>query len=79
MGENTFRLNKYVGFGSGLLFASKYPIVSAEFRQFSNKVGTCSFAGKGVLMVKVLLGKSENGKNLVGIVSNTHLQAYQGK
>jgi hypothetical protein len=78
VGESSFKMNKYVGFDSGLLFASKYPILNADFRQYNTKAGTCLLTGKGFLMVKVCLG-SENGKNLIGFVSNTHLQAYQGK
>ena len=49
----TFKLNKYIGLGSGLLIASKYPIVAVDFKQFTNKCGFCSLAGKGLLNCKV--------------------------
>jgi hypothetical protein len=78
IGLSTFRLNRHIGFDSGLLFASKYPIMNADFKQFNTKAGTCVMTGKGLLMVKMLLGQ-ENGKTRVGFVSNTHLQAYQSK
>jgi hypothetical protein len=78
VGLSTFRLNRHIGFDSGLLFASKYPIMSADFKQFNTKAGTCVMTGKGLLMVKVLLGQG-NGKTRIGFVSNTHLQAYQSK
>lgn len=79
VGLNRFDMNRYVGFDSGLVFASKYPIVNADFKQYSVKVGLCSLTGKGLLMVKVNLGKHKSGKTVVGYVANTHLQAYQGK
>ena len=52
-GHNTFKTNKYIGFDSGLLIASKYPIIDVKFKQFMNKVGACSLTGKGVLTAKV--------------------------
>ena len=79
IGKSTFKLNKYIGFDSGLLVASKYPIVKVEFKQYSVKAGTCSLTGKGLLMIKVLLANGEKGKRYIGFISNTHLQAYQSK
>jgi sphingomyelin phosphodiesterase 3 len=52
-GHNTFKTNKYIGFDSGLLIASKYPIMDVKFQQFKHKVGACSLTGKGVLTAKV--------------------------
>lgn len=65
--------------GSGLFIASKYPIVRAEFKEFNLKVGKCALTGKGVLIVKVQLGKSAESKTKIGFITNTHLQSYQGK
>ncbi len=52
-GTKNFSENKYVGFESGLLTASKYPIVAADFHQFSNKSGLCTYTSKGLLITKV--------------------------
>ena len=51
--HSTFKLNKFIGMGSGLFIASKYPIVSVDFKQFTNKCGFCQLAGKGYLICKV--------------------------
>jgi sphingomyelin phosphodiesterase 3 len=75
-GTNTFKSNKFIGFDSGLLIASKFPIVDANFSSFSVRVGSCSLTSKGLLTAKVFLGKYINGKDAVGYISNTHLQAY---
>ena len=50
---NTFKSNKFIGLGSGLFLASKYPIVAVDFKQFSNKVEKFSLEQKGFLMCKV--------------------------
>lgn len=75
-GVNTFKSNKFIGFDSGLLIASKYPIVDANFSSFSVRVGSCSLTSKGLLTAKVFIGKHINGKDAIGYISNTHLQAY---
>lgn len=75
-GTKTIALNKYVGFESGLLIASKYPILDADFKQFTEKSGLCTYTSKGLLTVKVLLGREDN-KAIVGFISNSHLQSYQ--
>ena len=85
-GTKTFALNKYIGFESGLLIASKYPILDASFNQFTKKSGLCTFTSKGVLVVKVLLGTRKppvlasstfTTERVVGFIANTHLQSYQ--
>jgi len=75
-GTNTFKSNKFIGFDSGLLIASKYPIIDANFSSFSVRVGSCSLTSKGLLTAKVFIGKNSNGKDAIGYISNTHLQAY---
>ncbi len=52
-GTKNFSSNKYVGFESGLLTVSKYPIIAADFHQFSNKSGLCTYTSKGLLITKV--------------------------
>ncbi|XP_056011189.1 sphingomyelin phosphodiesterase 3-like isoform X3 [Ostrea edulis] len=70
--------NNYFIFNSGLMFVSKFEIIHACFKTYSHSCKQCLFSGKGLLMVKVLLEKS-NGENRVGYIYNTHLQAYQGE
>ena len=59
---------------SGLLFASKYPIVDVEFWKYDASEGSDGLALKGVLLVKMLLGKDASGKRLTGFLTHTHLQ-----
>ncbi|XP_062592445.1 sphingomyelin phosphodiesterase 5-like [Saccostrea cucullata] len=75
---DTSLFNNYFIFNSGLMFVSKYEILHACFKTYSNSCKQCLFSGKGLLMVKVLLGRSK-GKSKVGYIFNTHLQAYQGE
>ncbi|XP_046373908.2 sphingomyelin phosphodiesterase 5-like [Haliotis rufescens] len=68
----------YFMFNSGLLFASRYEILDVDFKPFLN---SCKFEvinSKGLLMVKVLLGKTGADKRDVGYIFCTHLQANQG-
>ena len=60
---------------SGLLFASKYPILDAEFHKYGAHEGSDSMACKGVLLVKLRIGKLEDGTDVVGFVVQTHIQA----
>ena len=41
---------------SGLFFASRYPILEAEFCYYADSVKEDGLAAKGLLMVKVMLG-----------------------
>ena len=71
--SNVFLLN------SGLLVASRYPIVDASFEAFPRSVYLHKIIAKGCLNVKVSLGRcDERGGELVGYLANTHLQAYKG-
>ncbi|XP_019646997.1 PREDICTED: sphingomyelin phosphodiesterase 5-like [Branchiostoma belcheri] len=65
-------------FHSGLLFASRYPVLAAEFRPFSAARKQDRWAAKGALMVKVFLGKTQDGQEAVGYITTTHMQSYQG-
>ncbi|KAG8233161.1 hypothetical protein J437_LFUL014113 [Ladona fulva] len=65
-------------FGSGLMFASKKPILEADFKAFSLRTKHAKFVSLGVLCVKVLLGYGRNGIRYVGYISNLHTQAFQG-
>ncbi|XP_048253367.1 sphingomyelin phosphodiesterase 5-like isoform X2 [Haliotis rufescens] len=68
----------YFMFNSGLLFASRYEILDVDFKPFLNSCKFCVINSKGLLMVKVLLGKTGAHKRDVGYMFCTHLQAYQG-
>ncbi|XP_052231861.1 sphingomyelin phosphodiesterase 3-like isoform X3 [Dreissena polymorpha] len=67
----------FCGLSSGLMVASRYEIAAIKFKPYSAKCGFCSIVGKGLLMMKVILGES-NGCRSVGYLFNTHLQAFQG-
>ncbi|XP_059176107.1 sphingomyelin phosphodiesterase 5-like isoform X2 [Physella acuta] len=71
--NNAFFLN------SGLLIASKHPILAIDFKPFSHFVKHGRVLSNGLLMVKVALGDQKNSGSYVGYVFNTHLQSYQGK
>ncbi|KAL4234905.1 Sphingomyelin phosphodiesterase 3 [Mactra antiquata] len=77
VGYNSPRLN-YCGLNSGLMFASKYKILDAQFKPYTKSCGFCSTVSKGLLMVKVFLDCPKPGIQHVGYVFNTHLQAFQG-
>lgn len=53
-GTKNFKSNKYIGFESGLLTASKYPIMNADFKQYTTKSGLCCYTSKGLLVTKVI-------------------------
>ncbi|KJE97366.1 hypothetical protein CAOG_07238 [Capsaspora owczarzaki ATCC 30864] len=55
---------------SGLLFASRYEIIAAEFRRYTAATDVDVLASKGLLMVQVRLQPK-----IVGFVFSTHLQA----
>ncbi|XP_064010404.1 sphingomyelin phosphodiesterase 5-like [Pogoniulus pusillus] len=60
--------------GSGLLLASRYPLLAAGYHCFPNGAGEDALAAKGLLMAQVLLGRAR-GQRLVGYLACTHLQA----
>lgn len=45
--------SNYFLFNSGLLFASRHPVLKVDFKCFSTSVAQCRFTSKGLLMVKV--------------------------
>ena len=53
IGINALKSNFLIGLDSGLMFCSKYPILSIEFKTFSQKMKACRFSSKGLLMAKV--------------------------
>ncbi|XP_077983406.1 sphingomyelin phosphodiesterase 3-like [Glandiceps talaboti] len=75
IGVNEWKLNHYL-LSSWLAFASKYPILDVGYHPYTYKCRGQSQASVGLLLVKVYLGKRADGKSLVGIIANTHLQSY---
>ncbi|CAL1547666.1 unnamed protein product [Lymnaea stagnalis] len=71
--NNLFFLN------SGLLIASRHPIVAVDFKPFVNFVKHGRLLSNGLLMAKVVIGREKSEKRHVGYIFNTHLQSYQGK
>nr|XP_004656369.3 sphingomyelin phosphodiesterase 5 [Jaculus jaculus] len=60
--------------GSGLLLASRYPLLRANFRCFPNACREDALASKGLLSVQAQLGILDE-RRVVGYVHCTHLQA----
>ncbi|KAJ8333665.1 hypothetical protein SKAU_G00409840 [Synaphobranchus kaupii] len=63
---------------SGLLLASQYPILDADYHCYPNGRGEDALAAKGILFVKVQVGKSPQGKRIVGYITCTHLHSIEG-
>ncbi|TFK09038.1 Sphingomyelin phosphodiesterase 3 [Platysternon megacephalum] len=63
---------------SGLLFASRYPVMDAAYHCYPNGKGTDSLASKGALFLKVQVGNTPQDQRIVGYISCTHLQALAG-
>ncbi|XP_037588353.1 sphingomyelin phosphodiesterase 5 [Cebus imitator] len=60
--------------GSGLLLASRYPLLRAAFRCFPHARGEDALASKGLLSAQAQLGCLD-GRRIVGFLHCTHLQA----
>ena len=71
IGENTLKTNMYLA-NSGLMIASKYPIVKVKFHPFTKKKGWQRAVSFGIVICKLDLG---NGN--VGILGNLHTMAFQ--
>ncbi|XP_063054579.1 sphingomyelin phosphodiesterase 5 [Engraulis encrasicolus] len=66
-------------FNSGLLLASRHPLLAAEYNCFPNARGEDALAAKGLLCTKVLLSLPEQGEQrIVGYLNCTHLHAPEG-
>uniref|UniRef100_A0A8C8RCB6 Sphingomyelin phosphodiesterase 3 n=1 Tax=Pelusios castaneus TaxID=367368 RepID=A0A8C8RCB6_9SAUR len=63
---------------SGLLFASRYPVMDAAYHCYPNGKGADSLASKGALFLKVQVGSTPQDQRIVGYISCTHLQALAG-
>ncbi|XP_038067630.1 sphingomyelin phosphodiesterase 5-like isoform X1 [Patiria miniata] len=76
VGVDSWRINRHF-LNSGLLFASRYPILDAAFECFSQSQNEDRAVSKGLLMVKVQVGKTREGHPVVGYIAVTQLQAAQ--
>ncbi|TSK20081.1 Sphingomyelin phosphodiesterase 5 [Bagarius yarrelli] len=65
-------------FNSGLLVASRFPVMEAQYRCFPNGRGEDALAAKGLLSLKVHTGVQKGEKKLVGFINCTHLHAPEG-
>uniref|UniRef100_A0A3P9JTC1 Sphingomyelin phosphodiesterase 3 n=1 Tax=Oryzias latipes TaxID=8090 RepID=A0A3P9JTC1_ORYLA len=63
---------------SGLLLASRYPILDARFECYPNGRGEDALAAKGALFAKVHVGTSHQEQRVVGFITCTHLHAIEG-
>ncbi|XP_029464523.1 sphingomyelin phosphodiesterase 3 [Rhinatrema bivittatum] len=63
---------------SGLLFASRYPILDAAYHCYPNGKGIDSLAAKGALFLKVQVGRTSQDQRIIGYISCTHLHALAG-
>lgn len=66
-------------FNSGLFVASRFPVLEAQYNWFPNSLGEDALAAKGVLCTKVLIGKNQKQKRVVGYFNCTHLHAPEGE
>ncbi|XP_051262758.1 sphingomyelin phosphodiesterase 5 [Dicentrarchus labrax] len=65
-------------FNSGLFLASRFPVLEAQYRCFPNSSGEDALAAKGLLSAKVLIGRNQKQKTVVGYFNCTHLHAPEG-
>ncbi|XP_068595779.1 sphingomyelin phosphodiesterase 3 [Brachionichthys hirsutus] len=63
---------------SGLLLASRYPILDARYECYPNGRGEDALAAKGALFAKVHVGVSHQEQRVVGYLTCTHLHAIEG-
>ncbi|XP_053487521.1 sphingomyelin phosphodiesterase 3 [Ictalurus furcatus] len=63
---------------SGLVLASRYPILDAHFECYPNGRAEDALASKGVLYAKVQVGTSHQEQRIVGYIACTHLHAVEG-
>nr|XP_020441354.1 sphingomyelin phosphodiesterase 3 [Monopterus albus]XP_020441355.1 sphingomyelin phosphodiesterase 3 [Monopterus albus]XP_020441357.1 sphingomyelin phosphodiesterase 3 [Monopterus albus] len=63
---------------SGLMLASRYPILDARYECYPNGRGEDALAAKGALFTKVHVGMSHQEQRVVGYVTCTHLHAIEG-
>lgn len=66
-------------FNSGMFVASRFPVVEAQYHWFPNSLGEDALAAKGLLSIKVLIGKNQKQKTVVGFFNCTHLHAPEGE
>ncbi|KAI2579327.1 sphingomyelin phosphodiesterase 3 [Homo sapiens] len=62
---------------SGLLFASRYPIMDVAYHCYPNKCNDDALASKGALFLKVQVGSTPQDQRIVGYIACTHLHAPQ--
>ncbi|KAL0968254.1 hypothetical protein UPYG_G00264350 [Umbra pygmaea] len=63
---------------SGVMLASRYPILDAHYKCYPNGRGEDALAAKGALFVKVQVGTSSQDQRVVGYLACTHLHAIEG-
>nr|XP_057943976.1 sphingomyelin phosphodiesterase 3 [Doryrhamphus excisus]XP_057943977.1 sphingomyelin phosphodiesterase 3 [Doryrhamphus excisus]XP_057943978.1 sphingomyelin phosphodiesterase 3 [Doryrhamphus excisus] len=63
---------------SGLMLASRYPILDARYECYPNGRGEDALAAKGALFAKVHVGTSHQDQRVVGYLTCTHLHAIEG-
>ncbi|XP_062855762.1 sphingomyelin phosphodiesterase 3 [Trichomycterus rosablanca] len=62
---------------SGLVLASRYPILDAHYECYTNGRAEDALASKGALYAKVQVGTSQQGQRVVGYITSTHLHAIE--
>ncbi|XP_023253232.1 sphingomyelin phosphodiesterase 3 [Seriola lalandi dorsalis] len=63
---------------SGLMLASRYPILDARYECYPNGRGEDALAAKGTLFAKVHVGTTHQEQRVVGYLTCTHLHAIEG-
>uniref|UniRef100_A0A665V8T2 Sphingomyelin phosphodiesterase 3 n=1 Tax=Echeneis naucrates TaxID=173247 RepID=A0A665V8T2_ECHNA len=69
--------SKFKFLNSGLMLASRYPILDARYECYPNGRGEDSLAAKGALFAKVHVGTSHQEQRIVGYLTCTHLHAIE--
>ncbi|XP_037532925.1 sphingomyelin phosphodiesterase 5 [Nematolebias whitei] len=72
------RCSSFKFFNSGMFFASRFPVLQAQYHWFPNSSGEDALAAKGLLSAKVLIGQNQSRKKVVGYFNCTHLHAPEG-
>ncbi|XP_070574372.1 sphingomyelin phosphodiesterase 3-like [Ptychodera flava] len=74
VGINSWDSNLFM-FNSGLVIASRYPILDADFKFFQESAREDKLICKGLLMAKVHLGNTRDKEKIVGYIGVTQLQS----
>ncbi|XP_072013767.1 sphingomyelin phosphodiesterase 3-like [Amphiura filiformis] len=76
VGIDSWETNRFL-MNSGLVVASRYPIVDVAFECYKQSQNEDRAVSKGLLMIKVHIGQTREGNPIVGFIAVTQLQVAQ--